>query len=79
MGRGLINSFNVEFGNALTITDLIDLAIVGFLVGYDIYRKKNYKPFLVVFVVFLIGALLWQVRNTDAWQSFARSYAAIFY
>ncbi|MEP7375812.1 MAG: hypothetical protein ABI675_20615 [Chitinophagaceae bacterium] len=79
VGRGLINSFNVGFGNALTITDLLDLAIVGFLLGYDIYRKKNYKPFLVIFIVFLIGALLWQVRDSDAWQSFARSYAAIFY
>jgi len=79
MGRGLINSFGVEFGTALTITDLIDLAIVGFLLGYDIYKNKNYKPFLVVFIVFLIGAFLWQVRDSDAWQSFAKSYVAMFY
>jgi predicted negative regulator of RcsB-dependent stress response len=63
----------------LTITDVLDLAIVGTLLGFDIYRKKNYKPFLVVFIVLLIGALLWQVRDSAAWQSFARSYAAIFY
>jgi hypothetical protein len=55
------------------------VAIVGFLLGYDIYRKKNYKPFLVVFIVFLIGALLWQVKDSAAWQSFAKSYAALFY
>lgn len=79
VGRGLISSFSMEFWNALTITDLIDLAIVGFLLGFDIYRNKNYKPFLVVFVVFLVGSLLWQVRDSAAWQSFARSYAAMFY
>ena len=79
VGRGLINGFGVEFGAALTITDTISLAIVGFLLGYDIYRKKNYKPFLVVFIVFLIGALLWQVRDSGAWQSFAKTYAAWFY
>ncbi|ULQ51752.1 hypothetical protein [Flavihumibacter fluvii] len=79
VGRGLINSFGVEIGTALTITDLINLAIVGFLLGYDIYKEKNYKPYLVVFIVFLIGAFLWQVRDSDAWQSFAKSYAAIFY
>lgn len=79
VGRGLVNSFDLGFGPALTITDLIGLAIVGFLLGNDIYRKKNYKPFLVVFIVLLIGALLWQVRDSAAWQSFARSYAAIFY
>jgi len=79
VGRGLINSFGIGFGNALTITDVLDLAIVGFLLGYDIYKKKNYKPFLVVFIVFLIGAILWQVRDSVAWQSFAKTYAAWFY
>ena len=79
VGRGLIHSFNVEFPNALTITDVIDLAIVGCLLGFDIYRKKNYKPFLVVFIVFLIGSILWQLRDSAAWQSFAKSYAAMFY
>jgi RsiW-degrading membrane proteinase PrsW (M82 family) len=78
VGRGLI-SLGVEFPTAIMITDLVDLAIVGFLLGYDIYRKKNYKPFLVVFIVFLIGALLWQLRDSAAWQSFAKSYAALFY
>lgn len=78
VGRGLI-TLGVGFGNALTITDVLDLAIVGFLLGMDIYKKKNYKPFLVVFIVFLIGAILWQIRDTAAWQTFARSYAAWFY
>ena len=78
VGRGLI-SLGVEFPTALTITDTVVLAIVGFLLGFDIYKKKNYKPFLVVFIILLIGALLWQVRDSAAWQSFAKSYAAMFY
>ena len=79
VGRGLINSLGLDIGTALTITDLVGLAIVGFLLGNDIYRKKNYKPFLVVFIVLAIGAALWQARDTDAWQSFANRYANIFY
>lgn len=79
VGRGLINSFGVEFGNALTIADVLDLVIVGFLLGYDIYKKKNYRPFLVVFIVFLIGAVLWQIRGSGAWLGFAKGYAAWFY
>jgi len=79
VGRGLINSAGVEFGTALTITDTIALAIVGFLLAYDIYKKNNYKPYLVVFLVLLVGAFLWQVRDSSAWQSFAKGYAALLY
>jgi len=78
VGRGLI-SMGVEFPIALAITDILDLAIVGTLLGFDIYRKKNYKPFLVVFMVFLIGVILWQLKDSAAWQSFAKWYAAMFY
>ena len=78
VGRGLI-SLGVDFGTAITITDSIEVVIPAVLLSYDIYRKKNYKPFLVVFIVFLIGGFLWQIRATDAWQSFAKTYAAWFY
>ena len=79
VGRGLINSFDLDFGTTFIIVDLINLAIIGFLLGYDIYNKKNYKPFLVVFMVLLIGAFLWTIRDSDAWQSLARTYATLFY
>jgi uncharacterized membrane protein YqjE len=59
--------------------DLINIAIVGSLLVNDLYRKKNYKPFLVVLIVFLLGAILWQIRYSEAWQSFAKGYASVFY
>jgi hypothetical protein len=79
VGRGLVNSFGLDFGPALIVTDFINLAIVGFLLGYDIFKKNNYKPFLVVFIVFFIGAFLWHIRNTATWQSLAKTYVAMFY
>lgn len=79
VGRGLINSFGLDFGTAFTIMDSVNLVIAGCLLGYDIYKKKDYKPFLVVFFILLIGSLLWQIRESDAWQSVAKHYAAIFY
>lgn len=79
VGRGLVNSFGLDFGTAFTIIDSINLAIVGFLLGYDIYKKKNYKPFLIVFIILSIGAFLWQIRNSDTWQSLANTYASMFY
>ena len=74
-----VHSFGLDFGTALTITDVLDLAIVGVLLAVDVYRKKSYKPFLTVFIVFLIGSLLWQLRYTNFWQTFAKNYADLFY
>lgn len=79
IGRGFIHSFGFSLGNAINIADVLDLLIVGVLLGFDLYRKKNYKPFLTVFLVFLAGSVLWQIRDTDLWQSFAKTYAALFY
>lgn len=79
VGRGLNNGLGINIWDSLTITDVIDLVIVGFLLGYDIYKRKNYKPFLFVFTVFLIGSVLWQLRDTTAWQAIAQTYADWFY
>ena len=79
MGRGLMYSCGMRIGNALTITDLLVLLIVGILLGFDVYRKKNYKPFLTVFMVLLVGAVLWQARDSASWQTFAKKYAELFY
>ncbi len=79
IGRGLMHSFGLSVWDALTITDVLDLVIVGILLGIDVYRKKNYKPFLTVFLVLLIGSVLWQLRDSTLWQTFAKNYAELFY
>ena len=79
VGRGLGTGFGMNIYDALTITDVLDLLIVGILLGVDVYRKKNYKPFLTVFLVFLVGSVLWQLRDTAFWQTFAKNYAELFY
>lgn len=79
VGRGLANTLGVPFQTAITITDVVDLLIVGILLGYDVTKNKNYKPYLVVFVLFLTGSILWQVNYSPAWQSFAQGYAELFY
>jgi hypothetical protein len=61
------------------ITDIFGLAIVGFLLGYDIYRKRNYKPYLVIFCVLAFGTFLWMNRDSVPWQSFSGWYASMFY
>ena len=79
VSRGLGNYFGLDLWASMSIADLIDLVIVGLLLGVDIYRKKNYQPFLVVFAVLLTGSVLWQLKDSVVWQSFAKWYAATFY
>lgn len=78
VGRGLVSS-GMSLWDALTITDVLGLLIVGILLTIDIIRKNNYKPFLIVFLLLMIGAVIWQMRDSDLWQSFARSYAQLLY
>lgn len=78
-GRGIVHTFSFDFEMVFKTLDLINIAIVGSLLVNDLYKKKNYKPFLVVLIVFLFGAFLWQIRYSEAWQSFAKGYASVFY
>lgn len=79
VGRGLIGSFDLPFHAALTVTDVLDLLIVGVLFGYDLVKNKDYKPYLIVFLIFLIGGFLWQICYSSAWQTFAQGYADLLY
>lgn len=79
VGRGLISTFGLSLWDSLAITNLIDISIAASLLGYDLYKKKDYKPFLVVLLVMVADGLLWQFRLSDAWQAFAGKWAALFY
>jgi hypothetical protein len=79
MGRGLIASFNLSPIIALSITDALELAIVGTLLGIDLIKKNDFKPFLVVFLVLLTGKILFQLHDTELWQNFAQGYADLLY
>ena len=79
VGRGLMTSFELSLYAALSITDILELMIVGILLGVDLVKKNDFKPYLVVFLLFLAGKVLWQFRESDIWQNFARAYAELLY
>lgn len=79
VARGVIASFGWDIWDAITLTDVMELLIIGTLLAFDIYKKKNYKPFLTVFLILLVGKVLWQIRDSAFWQSFAKMYAGLFY
>lgn len=78
-GRALVNSFHWKFDTVFKALDLVNIAIVGFLLAVDVYKGRNYRPFMVVLVCFVIAAVLWQFRYSEAWATFARAYARLFY
>lgn len=79
MGRGLMGTFGLSLQDALTITDILDLIIVGAFIVYDWKKQKDFTPYLIVFLSFLIGAILWQVNFSSGWQNFAQGYADLLY
>lgn len=79
VGRGLLASFDVSPYVAFSITDGIDLLIVGTLLSIDLVKKNDYKPYLVVFLFLLFGSVLWQINKSSIWQNFALAYAELFY
>jgi hypothetical protein len=79
VGRGLMNSFGLSLWDALAITDVIDIVMVSVLLGYDVYKRKNPAPYLVILAVLIVGAIMWQLRLSTAWQAFAGKWAALFY
>ncbi len=79
VGRGLLASFDFSLFTALTITDVLDLAIVGTLLSVDLVKKNDYKPYLVVFLFLLVGSVLWQINESSLWQKFALTYVDLFY
>ncbi|TDQ16631.1 hypothetical protein DFQ04_2753 [Algoriphagus boseongensis] len=79
VGRGLMATFDLSLHSALTITDVLDLLIAGVFIGYDFARKKDSKPYLIVFTFFLVGAILWQYCYSEFWQNFAQGYADLLY
>lgn len=79
LGRGLIFQLGLGFHEALTITDILEVAFPAMFLAYDIYKRRDYRPWLVVLVVMLVGALLWQFKYSAPWQAFAAKYAELFY
>lgn len=79
VARGLIHSFQFSLVDAVKVTDTISLVIAGILLAIDIRKGRNFKPMLVIFSVFLGGAVLWLIRESSVWQQFAKWYAHAFY
>jgi len=76
--RGLGTNYGIEIGRGINYTDWAAMAIVALFLAYDIYKKNNPLPYIVILSVLACENILWQFRLTDAWQGFA-GWVAGFY
>lgn len=55
-----------------------DILCLGFLL-FDIYKKQPYQPFLLIFITLLIEHLIFAMRMTWLWQTFAEKFVSLFF
>lgn len=55
-----------------------DIICAVFLI-YDIYKKQPFQPFLIILLTLLFEHLLFALRMTFVWQSFAEKLVSIFF
>lgn len=79
LGRALIIYFNIPFEEAVSRVDEVVLAVAFLFLIIDIYRKKNFKPTLTVFLILLVSHLFWLLRAGPVWQPLGKAWAALFF
>jgi hypothetical protein len=75
LSRALFVFFGME-ASGFAVSDYVAMAVVVFLIGYDYYYNKNYKPYIVILVVLLGVHLIWLFRYTDILQSIGGKFAS---
>lgn len=79
LGRALIMYFNVPFEMAVSRVHEWVLVISFVFLILDLYKKKNIKPNLTVFLVLLMVYVIWAIRSGPAWQAVGKTWANLFY
>lgn len=75
LSRALFVFFGMA-ASGFAVSDYGAMAVVVFLIGYDYYYKKNYKPYLVILVGLLSIHLIWVFRYTHILQSIGGKFAS---
>lgn len=79
LGRGLITYGNIPFEAGVTYSDEIVLLISLGLLLYDVFKKKNIRPYLTIFLALLVSHIFWLTKMEPVWQFLGGSFAKIFY
>jgi hypothetical protein len=78
LSRALMVFFDLG-ASGFAVSDYVAMTVVVFLIGYDYYYNKNYKPYSVILVVLLGVHLIWFFRYSDMLQSIGGKFASNFF
>lgn len=79
LGRGLITYGNIPFEAGVSYSDEFVLLIALALLLYDLFKKKNIKPYLTIFLVLLVSHIFWLTKMGSVWQFIGGGFAKIFF
>jgi hypothetical protein len=79
LGRVLIVDFKIDVILALYITLTIEAGIAAAFFLFDVIKKKDYLPNLIIMSTFICAVLIYYARHTDAWQAFGQFFVTTFY
>ena len=79
LGRALIIYYRFSLQDAVNYSNYLVMAIAGALLINDIMKKRDYSPFAVVLVVFILMHLAWNFRDSTVWQFIGEAFANVFF
>src|SRR5690606_28859679 len=83
IGQGLGRLIRVYVDVPMSIGGYITLASIVMLgllyLGYDLLRKQDYVPMLVVEGLFILHLVLWQLRYTIFWQRTGETFVDMLF
>lgn len=79
LGRALIIFGGLPFPVAVTAVIYISEIIALIFLLFDFFKKKNFKPFLTIFILLVLNHLCWAYQMSGWWQSFAGWFVGVFF
>lgn len=79
LGRALIIYFEKTLDQSVDITNFLSIGIAAVLMLNDMLRKRSYKAFAIVMFVMIGLHIIWESRNTGAWQTVGEFIARNLY
>jgi hypothetical protein len=79
MGRSLIIFGGLPFPVAVTAVIYVSEIIALIFLLFDFFKKKNFKPFLTIFILLVLNHLCWTYQMSAWWQNFAGWFVAVFF